>query len=169
MYHLLMLPVIFQGIIIFFDEFHFHHKRGLPKWEIIGHPLDTLTVIGCLSFVQFLDFSLNKLSVYIVLAIFSCLFITKDEAVHNEFCDAKEQWLHSVLFILHPLVLISFGVMWYLTAEGIHNFEPFLYGQLFILLTFLTYQIIYWGYYEPRKYYKQRYLSSAGRKVVHSK
>jgi len=25
------------------DEFYFHRRRGLPRWERLAHPLDTMT------------------------------------------------------------------------------------------------------------------------------
>ncbi|HWU42647.1 MAG TPA: hypothetical protein VN132_04380, partial [Bdellovibrio sp.] len=46
---------ILQGSIMLIDEFFFHHKRGLPRWERIGHPLDTITVLTCLLFLYFTD------------------------------------------------------------------------------------------------------------------
>ncbi len=45
---LLLIPFLVQTFLITFDEWYFHLKRGLPKWERIGHPLDTLTAIFCL-------------------------------------------------------------------------------------------------------------------------
>jgi hypothetical protein len=40
------------------------------------------------------------------------LLITKDEWVHADQCNAGEHWLHSVLFVVHPVVLITAGLMW---------------------------------------------------------
>ncbi len=44
---LLLLPVLMQGLAMFVDEFVFHRRRGLPRWERLGHPLDTLMVALC--------------------------------------------------------------------------------------------------------------------------
>lgn len=101
---ILFLPFIAQAFVLTFDEFYFHMKRGLPLWERIGHPLDTFTVVLCLSFVLIFPYNQVFLLPFIILAVMSCLFVTKDEFVHKEHCNAKEQWLHSLLFVLHPLV-----------------------------------------------------------------
>jgi len=50
---LILLPFIVQTLVIMIDEFYFHVRRGLPKWERLGHPLDTLTVLACFAFVLF--------------------------------------------------------------------------------------------------------------------
>ena len=42
---LLYLPFAVQGLAILVDEFWFHHRRGLPRWERLGHPIDTLPLI----------------------------------------------------------------------------------------------------------------------------
>ena len=31
----------------------------------------------------------------------------KDEFVHSELCEPAENWLHAVLFILHPICFLS--------------------------------------------------------------
>ena len=85
----LLVPFFLQILIISFDEFYFHVRRGLPKWERLGHPLDTLTVLACFCFVLFVPYSPFSLKVYIALALFSCIFVTKDEFVHKEHCPAS--------------------------------------------------------------------------------
>ena len=44
---LLLAPMIIQGLFMFVDEFYYHHKRGLPRWERMGHPADTISVLIC--------------------------------------------------------------------------------------------------------------------------
>jgi hypothetical protein len=152
-----IIPFVIQGLAIFFDEAVFHVRRGLPLWERIGHPLDTLTVIICMAFVVFVPFTSLNLFFYVLLAIFSTLFITKDEFVHNEHCPANEQWLHAILFVLHPITLISAGFIWPVVQEvpvtpwissWLSNPEMlflFLIGQLATMIVFMVYQIIYWN------------------------
>ena len=71
MSHLLILiPFLLQMVIIGVDEWYFHLKRGLPKWERIGHPIDTLSVLACFAFVLFVPFSTLTLKIYIGLAVF---------------------------------------------------------------------------------------------------
>jgi hypothetical protein len=137
----LSMPIVFQGIIMTVDEFYFHHKRGLPLWEKIGHPLDSLTILICYSFLVLkIPIELN-IKIYIGLSLFSCLFVTKDEFIHTENCEASENWLHSLLFILHPISLLAAGFIW------IKQISPiFIKAQLLIVFIFMFYQIIFWGF-----------------------
>lgn len=140
---LLLLPFLVQTVAIGLDETYFHIKRGLPKWERIGHPLDTLSVIACLLFVLLVPYSSGALKVFIGLAIFSCLMVTKDEFVHKHHCPAAEHWLHAILFITHPIMLASLGLIW---GRDMLIFFPFLYVQLVLISLFFLYQVIYWKF-----------------------
>jgi hypothetical protein len=157
MIFLILLPFLIQSIVITADEWVFHLKRGLPKWERIGHPLDTLTVILCLGYVLIFPYSAFHLKIYIGLSLFSCLFVTKDEFVHKECCPASEQWLHSILFLNHPVLLAATGIMWP-TLHGNHApswigswlnqpdfLTLFLRGQVMFAVLFFLYQTIYWN------------------------
>src|SRR5688572_26770565 len=96
------------------DELWFHRKRGLPRFERIGHPLDTLTFVGCLVWLLAArPGDQTALGVYAALALASALFVTKDEPVHAMLCDRAEQWLHGLLFALHPLALGAFAYAWW--------------------------------------------------------
>lgn len=135
------VPFIVQGAVLCFDEFYFHIKRGLPLWERIGHPLDTLSVVLCFSYILVFPFSKAALFPFLLLGMLSCLLVTKDEFVHKEECNAKEQWLHAVLFLNHPLLLISAGWMW---GHG-ETHRPFLGLQLIFASIFCLYQLVYWN------------------------
>lgn len=154
---LFLLPFAVQTLVILVDEFYFHVRRGLPKWERIGHPLDTLTVLACFAFVLFVPYSSWALKAYIGLAIFSCLFVTKDEFVHKECCPASEQWLHALLFLNHPIVLTAVGLLWTVIVQS-HVpswMSPLLpYSDLLrsmmlvqtgVVFLFFIYQVIYWN------------------------
>jgi len=156
---LLLIPFIVQAIAIQVDEFGFHIKRGLPKWERIGHPLDTLSVLLCFLYIVFIPFSTAALTLFLILAVFSCILVTKDEFVHKECCPAKEQWLHALLFINHPIMLLSAGLLWPVISEysplssyfsllqtRAHFFKTFLFIQTGFVCTFMVYQIIYWNF-----------------------
>ncbi|HSS02738.1 MAG TPA: bifunctional 2-polyprenyl-6-hydroxyphenol methylase/3-demethylubiquinol 3-O-methyltransferase UbiG [Kofleriaceae bacterium] len=135
-----MIPIVLQGVVMVVDEGWFHRARGLPRWERIGHPLDTLTIVLCLAWLLATSpQSSSALPVYIGLAISSTLFVTKDEGVHARLCGPGEHWLHAVLFVLHPIVLSAFAYLWWTGAVGL------LLGQLGIALAFMTYQILYWN------------------------
>lgn len=134
---------LLQGSLMAVDEFYFHHKRGLEKWERVGHPLDTLTVLACYLFALLVPFSETALYTYVALAIFSCIFITKDEFVHAKHCPAGEHWLHAVLFVLHPILL---GIVGWLWMQGTQR--ELLWIQLAVTGAFLLYQIVFWGFRE---------------------
>lgn len=152
-----LIPFALQALAIGFDEGYFHVRRGLPKWERIGHPIDTLSVIACLLFVLIVPFSQGMVWLYAAVAIFSCFLVTKDEKVHKEHCPALEQWLHAVLFILHPLTLLSLGLFWPV-LHGIElpvwlsgfltfpfSIALFIKGQLVLMGLFFCYQVIFWN------------------------
>ncbi len=136
----LLIPFALQGIAMFFDEFYFHRKRGLPLWERIGHPLDSLTVLLSYSFLYFYEPSALNLKIYVGLCAFSCLFITKDEFVHTQHCEARENWLHSVLFVIHPITFLSAGYIWFYNLNS-----DFIKMQPLVILVFMFYQILYWS------------------------
>jgi hypothetical protein len=153
-----LIPFLMQAAVMFFDEFYFHVRRGLPKWERIGHPLDTLTVLLCMAYVVWIPFSGSALVVYVLLAGFSSLFVTKDEFIHKEHCPASEQWLHALLFTLHPITLCCAGFMWPVAQgvevtpwvtrwldhpEALHTFLQMQFGAMSL---FFVYQVFYWNY-----------------------
>lgn len=116
-----------------------HYARGLGKWERFGHPLDSLTVLIPFIFINKASYSSEGLKTYILLCAFSCLFVTKDEFIHQELCSKLEHWLHGLLFILHPVVFLSAGVMWREGGEAFLMFLPILIGA------FMLYQILFWS------------------------
>ncbi|QLY25786.1 hypothetical protein [Bdellovibrio sp. KM01] len=144
-----LVLTVLQGILIFVDEVFFHHKRGLPRWERIGHPLDTATVLSCLLFIGLAPKNVTNETIYYSMAIFSCVFITKDEWVHRKFCSAMEMWLHALLFVVHPLLLFSAVYVWeshqqmvLMTAAGV--------------VVFGVYQVVYWNFIDYRLQERRR-------------
>jgi hypothetical protein len=161
-----IIPFAAQALVMFFDEFYFHVRRGLPKWERIGHPLDTLTVLLCMGYVIWVPFSTTTLILYILLAAFSSIFVTKDEFVHKEHCPASEQWLHALLFTLHPITLGFAGFIWpvvqgievtpwiALWLDNSEALRSFLVMQFGAMSLFFFYQVVFWNFV----YDKQRVL-----------
>ena len=135
---LFLLVACLQGLAIAGDEFIFHHKRGLPKWERVSHPFDTMMVILCLSFLYFVDRTPLTEGIYYVLAAISCLGVTKDEWVHRKYCSAEEMWLHGVLFIMHPLVLFT-------AMAGWESARPAILLVACLVCGFFLYEVIYWN------------------------
>ncbi|MEO6600638.1 MAG: hypothetical protein ABIQ16_12235 [Polyangiaceae bacterium] len=140
---LLLVPAVLQMLAMFLDEFVFHRARGLPKWERVGHPLDTLSAALCFGWlVRTPPDTPHALGVYVTLCAFSCVFITKDEFVHSRLCEPWENWLHAVLFVLHPIVFLAFGVIWQ------RRLAPWLVTlELVLTLGLLLQQVIYWRYF----------------------
>jgi 2-polyprenyl-6-hydroxyphenyl methylase/3-demethylubiquinone-9 3-methyltransferase len=73
------------------------------------------------------------------------VFVTKDEGVHARLCGGGEHWLHALLFVLHPIVLIGFAVLWRSGA-----YPAILTIQLAATLAFLGYQLVYWNVLRDR-------------------
>jgi 2-polyprenyl-6-hydroxyphenyl methylase / 3-demethylubiquinone-9 3-methyltransferase len=154
-FFIIMLPIGAQAAAMFFDEFYFHHKRGLPAWERIGHPIDSAFVLGTIAVPVFWQLTTPAAWIYGALAAFSGILVTKDEFVHSEHCDPGEQWLHALLFVLHPLIFLSLGVLWYVRDIGgigyalpdIATSGLILQVQLGFVAAFMSYQIIYWNFY----------------------
>jgi hypothetical protein len=154
---LLTAPFAVQGGLMVVDEFVYHWRRGLGRWERLGHPLDTLTVAACLAMAAWADFSLGRLALFAGLCVFSCLFVTKDEFVHRRECDTQEVWLHALLFQLHPLAFLSAGAIWYLRGTEpasrpallVHVDAELLHTGLCVQLglvgLFFVYQVLYWN------------------------
>ena len=143
------IPFLFavHGIIMATDEFWFHRKRNLPKWERWGHPIDTLSFIFCLSLALTLPGSRGNVVVYSLAALFSLLLITKDEWVHFRYCTALEMWLHALLFLIHPILLAVAGI--YLARFelklDIEYLRFWILLQTVISILFFCYQVIYWN------------------------
>lgn len=148
------LPFSLQGLAMGVDEFWFHHRRTVPRWEWLGHALDTSLFLACLACPLLLPPAPPNLRLYGFLAVFSCILITKDEFIHQRLCSGGEHWMHSVLFILHPIVLIATAFLWISTGAsapmGIPA-PPLLLAKGMLLLQgllaagFLVFQILYWS------------------------
>lgn len=153
-----LIPFLLQAITILVDEGYFHVKRGLPKWERIGHPIDTFSVLLCMGFVIWVPFSQTSLICYVLLATISSILVTKDEWIHKSHCPASEMWLHALLFTLHPITLTVAGFIWPVT-QGIEVsawislwltqaefLKAFLEMQFCVMGVFLIYQIVFWNF-----------------------
>jgi hypothetical protein len=153
----LMMPFAVQMLCMVVDELYFHARRTLPRWERFGHPLDTCTVLLCWSVVFYAAPTPRSVAVYGALSLFSCLFVTKDEWIHTQYCGAGEHWLHALLFILHPLTFLSAGLLWpalhtsdvsALSPGWIHydgSARPFFMANAGLTLLFGLYQLLYWN------------------------
>jgi hypothetical protein len=137
----ILAAALLQGLAMLADEGIYHRRRGLPRWERLGHPVDTLSVALCYGWLLWREpGDPAALPVYIGLAFTSSLLVTKDEPVHARCCAPGEHWLHAILFVLHPIVFLGFGALWW---SGRDRWAI----QLQLALTFalMAYQIIYWS------------------------
>jgi hypothetical protein len=154
---LLLLPLLLQVVAMLFDEFYFHQRRGLGKWESRGHPIDTAFVLITYSYLLTSSFTLSHVKVFALLVLASSLIVTKDEWVHNAECPATESWLHAVLFVLHPMSFFCAAIGWALhsgamnpsvlmmTLEEVQLFWNAVIAQVIVGFVFLVYQITYWN------------------------
>jgi hypothetical protein len=150
----LLAPLVVQSAAMAFDELYFHRKRGLGLWERVGHPLDTLTVLACIAWLALAAPSPGHAAVYVGLAVFSCLFVTKDEFVHALSCSPGEHWVHAILFLVHPLSLVSLALLWPSLHPAI-AYVPrlptipsaawIIRAQFVVTASFCVYQTIYWN------------------------
>jgi hypothetical protein len=139
---ILMLLTSVQIALFAIDELHCHRKRGLPRWEIIGHPIDTVSTLLTYSIAVFLEFSPTHLTWYTLSALASCIIVTKDEFVHAKLCDGFESWIHALMFMLHPVMFIAFGYAWSL-GEASHIMQLIAGSALLVGV----YQIVFWKFF----------------------
>jgi hypothetical protein len=132
-------PLGIQALTTVADELYFHRQRGLPRWERIGHPLDTLSILACYAVTLALPLTASSLRLYVILAAFSCLFVTKDEFVHARYCKPLEHWLHALLFVLHPIVLTAVGFLWLSESRAM------ILVVAVLTSAFGIYQLLYWN------------------------
>jgi hypothetical protein len=162
MWRLAPLPFVIHSLGMLADEGWYHRRRGLPAWERWGHPLDTLTVLACYVLVFVLPATPGGAAAFAAAALFSSLFVTKDEWIHAKHCTGGEMWLHAFLFVLHPVLLGLAGAWRFapallsgpgsagLPAAAVQDpghafFGTFLAGQSLLTALFLGYQLLYWN------------------------
>jgi hypothetical protein len=139
---LLLAPAFLQAAAMGVDEGIWHRRRGLPRWERIGHPIDTLSTAACYAWLSLVPPNVHgALAGYIALCATSCLIITKDEPVHARLCGAGECWVHAVLFVLHPIVFMAFAMIW---MSG--RLTWLLWAQCGLTIAFAAYQFGYWRF-----------------------
>ncbi len=122
------------------DEFYCHQRRELRRWERLGHPADTLLFASCFVYMYLVEPMGDAWIGLVALSVLSSLFITKDEWQHKELCSGFENWLHSLLFILHPIVLIWAGWLWWH-----HSGNTPIIMMMCTSSLFFVYQTIYWN------------------------
>ncbi len=133
-----------QAVLMLVDEFVCHYRREVPKWERVGHPVDTLTVFLPLAVTIFFAPNANTEIVFIALSVFSCVCITKDEWIHARHCSGFEHWLHAMLFVLHPVLFFVAYRIWH-DADANAFGAILLKGQTVAVFIFFFYQVWFWN------------------------
>lgn len=129
-----------QAVLMGIDEWRYHRRRVLERWERWGHPVDSLLYLCALAIPAWMQPTASRVVLYTIFAVLSCVAITKDEWVHAERCEAGEHWVHAVLFMIHPSVLIFVGLLW------VNNDASVLRASLPAWVGVLTcYQIARWS------------------------
>lgn len=141
---LLAAPLALMGLLLAVDEAAFHRRRGLGRFEALGHPADTASVALPLLLAAAAPRAPGWLAAYVALAAASCLLVVKDESVHLRECGAGEQRLHALLFMLHPLVLVAAERLWLARSEGSSAAAWILRGQVLATCAFALYQLVAW-------------------------
>lgn len=108
-----LLPFSLQSLAMGLDEGWFHPRRTVPRQEWLGHALDTAVFLLCLDCPLLLAPTAPHLGQYAVVAVLSSLLVTKDELGPHLACTGGEHWVHAVLFLLHPLVLLATACLWF--------------------------------------------------------
>lgn len=131
--------VALQSLAMAWDEFVCHRERRLGFWESAGHVADSACYAIPLAIAAWAPPSGAWRAAFVGSAAFSCALITKDEWIHSAECPPSEHWVHSVLFVLHPCVLIPAGLLW------TRGQSPALRSVLPpLVLGFGAYQAVYW-------------------------
>ena len=133
-----------HGIFMSFDEFFFHRRRTLRKWERWGHPVDTGFFAVCVAWLWLAPATEQTLYVYVILSVVSSMVIVKDEREHLLLCEPMEQFLHALLFVLHPVILGTLGVLKWLSPNDSQLILP---SFLLMVIGFGFYQVIYWNWW----------------------
>ncbi len=133
-----------QAVLMLVDEFVCHYRREVPRWERVGHPVDTFTVFLPLAVAVFFSPTSTTEILFIALSVFSCVCITKDEWIHTRHCAGFEHWLHAVLFVLHPVLFFVAYQIWQDTA-GNPIGAVLLKGQTAAVFIFFLYQVWFWN------------------------
>jgi hypothetical protein len=141
------VPFLLQGIVLGFDEFYCHRRRHLRKWERWGHPIDTAVFVLALAWLLISKPIQSSLYIYVGASVFSSLLITKDEWEHLDLCSGLENWLHALLYILHPCALIWAGVLWWTGSECFRAVVGMSAG---LATSFGIYQVVAWNLLQRR-------------------
>ena len=158
-----ILPLLLQAFALLADEFYFHRKRGLGYWESWGHPVDIMCFLLFIGWIETQSWSESNFAIALGFAAISCLIITKDEWVHQKEASLGETWLHSFLFVLHPIVIASLLLAWPIRdgenlpwKDWMQPLLPVFKWYFAPALLMLIHQIFYWNFLNPSSSQKKK-------------
>ncbi len=128
-----------QAALMIVDERVFHRARTLGEWESWGHVADSAVFAAALAPAALLAPTRGAALLYAALAAASTVLVTKDEWIHARECGGTEQWLHALLFVLHPCVLLAVGALWARGEDGLLRA-----GLPAVVAAYSFYQWLYW-------------------------
>ena len=131
--------VVLQAALMIVDERVFHRARSLGEWESWGHVADSAVFAAALAPAALLAPAHGPAMLYAAGAVASTLLVTKDEWIHAGECGGAEQWLHSLLFVLHPCVFLSVAALWSRGEGGLLRA-----GLPAVVAAYSFYQWFYW-------------------------
>ena len=143
----LLFLIILHVIIFHIDEYYFHRKRALCRKEVLGMFLDGALYLPPLVIASFAPYNDTWNVVFISFAVLSCISISKNEWFYKDDLSLKERWVHSVLYILHPILLYGFYHSW-INNYFVHNLNFWMVQIMYLGfgVKTLTHQLIYWNY-----------------------
>ncbi|MCB0392744.1 MAG: hypothetical protein KDD58_15750 [Bdellovibrionales bacterium] len=143
----LLFLIILHVIIFHIDEYYFHRKRVLCRKEVLGMFLDGALYLPPLIIASFTSHSPFWKTTFITFSILSCISISKNEWFYNSDLTRPERWVHSLLYILHPILLYSFYQSW-VDNYFVQNLNFWMVQIIYLGfgVKTLTHQLIYWNY-----------------------
>jgi hypothetical protein len=98
------------GLILFIDEFAFHRRKGLAERR--SQALDTFWMAACAGVVSFVEYGDMPRLVFGGLSLISMIWMTRNQFEHARHATPGEHYLHSLQFVLHPILLITLMAVW---------------------------------------------------------
>lgn len=136
------------------DELVFHKKRAILRLDRLSQLLNVV-FLWILTFIAYqVTYSDGLSTFFLAMAVASLILVARQEWTEHVF-DLPERGLHSVVYMMHPVVIGVLGILWFLTS-GISAVTrmvlPFSVDGLRVLLLFYLGTLTLTGFYYLRQY-----------------
>lgn len=140
------LITITHAILFAYDEYILNKKRELSQGEINSALLDGVLFLGIVALTIFTTYTENLGIVFISLSFLSCISIIKNEFFYPVL-ELRERLVHSILYVLHPLILYAFYLSWEMDFFN-NNMSYWMLQLCYLALGFkaMCYHVIYWNF-----------------------